>query len=128
MDAKKIGPFKIIRKINPVAFKLALPKTMKCHPVFHVSLLEPKCKNSMYPATPGSPLPIIVDSEYEYEVEEILDSRISRNQLQYLVHWKDFPISERTWESARDVANSPDLIADFHLRFPMKPQFPILTN
>ena len=40
LDFKKIGLFKIDKKISAVNYKLKLPETMKIHPVFHVSLLE----------------------------------------------------------------------------------------
>ena len=45
LDHKKLGPFKVKRRINPVAYELSLPSTMRIHPVFHVSLLEPKTKD-----------------------------------------------------------------------------------
>ena len=34
------GPFKILERIGPVAYKIALPPTMKVHDVFHVSLFK----------------------------------------------------------------------------------------
>ena len=34
------GPFKVIRVVSPVAFKLALPSEWRIHNVFHVSQLK----------------------------------------------------------------------------------------
>ena len=34
------GPFKILERIGPVDYRLALPPTMKVHDVFHVSFLK----------------------------------------------------------------------------------------
>jgi hypothetical protein len=41
LDYKKLGLFKIDKKIGSVNYKLKLPKTIEIYPVFHVSLLEP---------------------------------------------------------------------------------------
>jgi hypothetical protein len=51
---------------------------MKCHNVFHVSLLEPTTDNT-YPRQNTEPLPLVeIDSEDEYFIEAILDSQIHR--------------------------------------------------
>lgn len=34
------GPFKIIKRIGEVSYKLELPDEARIHPVFHVSLLK----------------------------------------------------------------------------------------
>ena len=44
-----VGPFTIERKVNSVAYKLKLPETIKIHPVFHVSLLQPLNYNNFNP-------------------------------------------------------------------------------
>ena len=35
-----VGPFKIERKISPTSYKLELPQSFRCHPVFHFSKLR----------------------------------------------------------------------------------------
>jgi hypothetical protein len=40
LDHKKLGPFKITEIKSLVNYRLKLPKTIKIHPVFYVSLLE----------------------------------------------------------------------------------------
>jgi hypothetical protein len=34
------GPFEVLDRVGPIAFRLALPSTVKAHNVFHVSLLK----------------------------------------------------------------------------------------
>eukprot|EP00833_Pecoramyces_ruminatium_P006384 jgi/Orpsp1_1/1180416/evm.model.c7180000073352.1 len=74
LKPKKLGPYKIIKKISPVSYKLDLPKEIRIHPVIHVSELEPYFEDKFKRNQPPPP-PIIVDNEEEFEVEEILDKR-----------------------------------------------------
>ena len=46
LDHKKLGAFLIKRQLGPVNFELKLPSSMKIHPVFHISLLEPAPPNA----------------------------------------------------------------------------------
>jgi len=121
LDYKRLGPFPILEKVGTRSFRLQLPKTMKIHPVFHVDLLE-KFRPDPIPGRTPRPLPpVIVDGEEEFVVESILDSRLFKGKLQYFVHWKDYPVSDRTWEPAQNVANAPDLVTQFHIHHPQKP-------
>jgi hypothetical protein len=66
-----------MKQINTVAFQFKLLNSMKIHPIFHVSLLEPYHASTI-PGKTQKPTPsIILNGEQEYEVEEILDSTIS---------------------------------------------------
>ncbi len=96
--------------------KLRLPPEMKrVHPVFHVSLLEPYIANSIEGRIEPPPPPIVVEGELEYEVEDILDSRIRRNRKEYLVKWKGYDgIDAVTWEPESNVEHLADLLQKFH--------------
>ena len=80
---KFIGPFKIKKMLNPVAFELALPNSYKMHPVFHASLLKPVSSPFSGREEPPPP-PVKIDGENEFEVESILGCRNRGGQLQYL--------------------------------------------
>ncbi|KAK3507768.1 hypothetical protein QTP70_000220 [Hemibagrus guttatus] len=41
LSPRFIGPFEIIRQVNPVAYRLRLPASYHICPTFHVSLLKP---------------------------------------------------------------------------------------
>ena len=41
LDYVKIGPFRILKNIKGVSFKLDLPNIIKIHPVFHAFFLKP---------------------------------------------------------------------------------------
>lgn len=89
---------------------------MQIHPIFHVSLLEPYHVSSIPGRVQDPPLPIEIDGIPEFEVEEILDSRIQRGKLEYLVEWKGCDVSERSWEPVSNLTNAPQKVRAFHRR------------
>ena len=121
LDYRRLGPFLVTKQVNEVAYRLDLPTSMKIHPVFHVSLLEPYKESTIPGRLQAPPPPIEIDGEEEFEVSEILDSRINRRKLEYLVHWQGYEVSERTWEPAANFDNAPEMIEEFHRQYPTKP-------
>jgi hypothetical protein len=91
---------------------------MNIHPVFHVSLLEPVRGDPVPGQRLPPPEPIIIDREPKYEVEDVIDSRIFRRQLQYLIKWLRDNVL--TWEPTTEV-NELQVIDEFHARHPDKP-------
>jgi hypothetical protein len=64
------------------------------------------------------PPPVDVDGEEEYQVSRVEDSRMYRNQLQYLIQWTGY--DSLTWEPAKFV-NGLQAVEEFHQRYPGKP-------
>lgn len=74
-----LGPFKVIGRPGSLSYKLQLPPYLsRIHPVFHVSQLEPSIPNSIPNQIQPPPPPIEIDGEEEFEVAEILDSKLDR--------------------------------------------------
>ena len=112
LKPRKLGPYKIIRKVSPVSYELELPKNIRIHPVIHVSELEPYYEDK-FGRKQKPPPPIIVNEEEEYEVEEILDKRKHYGKIQYLIKWKGYPLSEASWEPESNL-NCPELLKKFN--------------
>ncbi|XP_077123739.1 uncharacterized protein LOC143781074 [Ranitomeya variabilis] len=113
-----IGPYRISEILNPVSFRLDLPASFAIHNVFHRSLL----RRYEVPVVPSvePPAPVLVEGELEYVVEKILDSRVSRRKLQYLVKWKGYGQEDNSWVVASDV-HATDLVRAFHRAHPDRP-------
>jgi len=119
LSHRQLGPFVVERRIGPIAYYLKLPHRMKqLHPVFNVVKLTPAPDD---PITgwkmENHPLPIIIDREAEWEVEEILDSRWYRRRFQYLIKWKGYGHEHNSWGSASEVS-APELTTEFHRKHP----------
>jgi len=106
---------------SKLAFRLELPPQMRIHPVFHVSLLEPHRENPFPGRRQPPPPPVELEDDVEWEVEEILDSRIQRGKIQYLAHWLGYGHHERTWEPPCHLSNATEAVAEFHQRYPNRP-------
>ena len=116
---KRYGPFKIIKEISPVAYRLQLPPTWTIYDVFHASLLSPYHETPSHGPNFSRPPPDLIGGEEEYEVESIRSHRyFGRNKkLQFLIRWKGYTPSDDTWEPA-DSVHAPDLVKEYKQRTP----------
>ena len=101
LDFKKLGPFKILKKVSSVNYRLQLPKNSRLHPVFHVSLLEP--------ARGSTPLATNTEIQPEnepgvYQVERILDQRLVGKQEQFLIKWEGYEPTDNSWIATKDIS------------------------
>ena len=118
LDWKRLGPYTVVRKISPYAYELELTTSIRIHRVQPVSLLDPVVDDPLVGQRREPPPPVEVDGEEEYQVSSVEDSRIYRNQLQYLIRWTGY--DSLTWEPAKFV-DGLQAVEEFHQRYPQKP-------
>uniref|UniRef100_A0A8C6LE78 Chromo domain-containing protein n=1 Tax=Nothobranchius furzeri TaxID=105023 RepID=A0A8C6LE78_NOTFU len=107
-----IGPFKILDVPTPSTVRLELPRSLKVHPVFHVSLLKPAVSSPLCP-TPVPPPPArFYKGGLVYTVCRILDSRPRGRGRQCLVDWEGCGPEERSW-LPRSFIEDLSLIRDY---------------
>ncbi|KIO12138.1 hypothetical protein M404DRAFT_78797, partial [Pisolithus tinctorius Marx 270] len=127
LSERNLGPYPVIAQAGTHSFTLRLPDSMRAvHPVFHVSQLEPAVPNTIPNRTQPPPPPVEVDSELEFELAEILDSKVDRCHrcwLQYLVRWTGYEGTDKetTWVLATELDNASELVQEFHSHYPGKP-------
>jgi len=113
-----LGPFKIDKQVGSSAYRLKLPLS-KCqlHPMFNVVKLT-TAPEDLIPGRRANPLPlpVVVDREEQWEVEELLDSCWHHQKLQYLVKWKGFSHENNSWEDTANV-RAPECIARYHKQY-----------
>ena len=121
LSERQLGLFEIVKVVSPNAMKLKLPASYKIHDVINVSRLrlykEPSAGQRTTP-----PEPVEVKGQPEYKVEEVLDSRLKKGKLEYLVKWSGYTDEYNTWEPVFNLENSKEAIEDFHKENPSAPR------
>ena len=110
------GPFPIIRQVGH-SFEVQLPDYMKIRNVFPPDKLQKDPDDPLPGQINEPPGPIEVQGEAEYEVQEVLASRLIRNQLQYRIKWVSYD-KDPEWYLASNVNNAPYKLRDYHLANP----------
>ena len=110
------GPYEILEKIGPIAYKLKLPAESRIHPIFHVSLLKQYHTNTEVHHHSTEIPSFNDDGEVLLIPQVVLDHRWVKQGAQIvkesLVHWKYLTIEEATWVSTKQLL---ELFPDINL-------------
>ncbi|KAL0560323.1 hypothetical protein IC582_000724 [Cucumis melo] len=107
LSPRFVGPFEILERIGPVAYRLALPPSLSTvHDVFHVSMLRKYVPDPSH-VVDYEPLEIDENLSYTEQPVEILAREVKtlRNKEIPLVKvlWRNHRIEEATWEREDDM-------------------------
>lgn len=105
LSSHYFGPFKVLRQINPVFYRLALPRHWCLVPNFHVSQLKLVMAGPLDADSPPAmpPAPVEHKGQPAYAVKGLLKSLRRLGQLQYLVDWEGYGPEEQCWVPACDI-------------------------
>jgi len=117
LSHRRLGPYPVDRHVGKYAYRLILPPPIRRpHPVFNVVKLtlasdDPIVRRRRNPPPP----PELVNGEEEYVVEKVLNSRMFRGKLQYLVKWEGYGVEGNTWEYWENLGNAQEKVTEFHV-------------
>ena len=102
LNPRYIGPFKILDRIGPVAYRLDLPQELSnVHDVFHVCNLK-KCLSDETPVIPMREIRVDENLNFVEKPIEIVDreiKRLKRSRIPLIkVRWNSRHGPEFTWE------------------------------
>ncbi|MCO5547581.1 hypothetical protein L7F22_001032 [Adiantum nelumboides] len=108
LSPRYCGPFKILKKIGDVTYKLELPESSQVHPVFHVSKLKKTVHGLENVVSQDILVDLIEPPKIPHEQERILGyrDRHTRHKVyqEVLVKWKDVEEEAATWERRSAIA------------------------
>ena len=89
-------------------------------------MLEPAFPNEIPNHVQSPPPPVDIEGELEYEISEIIDSKIDKRQsckLLYLVRWLGYENTdeELSWLPTMELEHADELVSDFNSAYLQKP-------
>ncbi|KAL0561078.1 hypothetical protein IC582_001496 [Cucumis melo] len=117
LSPRFVGPFEILERIGPVAYRLALPPSLSTvHDVFHVSMLRKYVPDPSH-VVDYEPLEIDENLSYVEQPVEVLAREVKtlRNKQIPLVKvlWRNHRVEEATWEREDDMRSRyPELFEE----------------
>ena len=103
MKCRYIGPYQILERIGPVAYRLALPPNLaKVHNVFHVSQLR-KCisdPNVVIETVQPEVQPNLMVTERPVRILDRAEKALGRKVIPYVkILWRGQMECEATWKT-----------------------------
>ena len=118
-----LSPYLVERHVRKYAYCLILSPPMRhLHLVFNIVKLTLTSDDLIVGRHRNlPPSPELINREEEYIVEEVLNSRMFQQKLQYLVKWEGYGVEGNTWEYSENLNNTQEKVTEFYNRNPRAP-------
>ena len=109
-----VGSYVVKERVHPNAYRLIgllarVPSTQNI--CFLIKFHRSPNKFSSRP-DPGASAPDLIRNHYEWEVQEVVGHKETREGMQYLVKWKGFACKQ--WLPERNMDNSKGILCEYH--------------
>jgi hypothetical protein len=117
LNPRFVGPFEILERIGPVAYRLALPPSLAgVHDVFHVSMLRKYVPDPSH-VLKYELLQLQENLTYEEIPVKLLDHKVQELSTKSIplvkVLWRNHEIEEASWELEDEIRKKyPSLFID----------------
>ena len=116
------GPFEILQKISPLAYRLRMPASYGMHPVINIAHLERYVPSPPNLGTRSKKKMTRLDFEDlpEYEVESIIAERMFRTSgkrgvRQYRVRFTGYGADSDEWLTKNQLKNAPEVLENWQM-------------
>ncbi|KAL7148069.1 hypothetical protein ABFS83_06G152600 [Erythranthe nasuta] len=125
LQARSVGPFKILKRVGSNAYVLELPSDMGISSTFNVDDVIPP-NDSIQPSlpfstsefllpTPHSPPKIVNKDVVEDIVDEQVVSTRQGGYQKFIIKWKNRPNSDNTWVTKEELQRiDPDILERYY--------------
>ena len=123
LTSRRLGPFKIVKKVSDVSYDLLMPSPWKGHCRFHVRNLTfvPPDQSSIR----SPPEAEDIDDEEEYVVERLDAHRRFYHRDQYFVIYKGYTVDEGMWQDRDNLLETcPLLVKQANIKYGFAPLLP----
>ena len=116
-----VGPFRVLKRVGRLAYRLDLPAHWRIHPVLSIAQLEPAPAPKDDPfqrPKPDHPDSVFVEGDTDrvksYEIERLVNKRqTKRRGPEYLVRWRGYGPEHDDWRNLPELGDAQQLVKDY---------------
>ena len=121
LSKQRVESFLIIEKIDNLVFRLQLFFIMKIHSIIFIAQLEFVTKDIDFYERIFRKTVFVEKNDsnsaiFLYKIERLIDKRITREHLHYLIKWKDSELENNVWYSLHVLNRASKLVEEYEAK------------
>ena len=121
LSKQRVKFFFIIEKINNLVFRLQLFSIIKIHSIIFIAQLESVTKDIDFYERISREIVFVEKNDsnstiFFYEIERLIDKRITREHFHYLIKWKNSKSKNNVWYSLHVLNRISKLVEKYEIK------------